>query len=318
MTTFVPPRYPDWHAKAGRIIATAEEVAELEALKQIDDLPAPKLTPPAGSRYAAQAEADPPAAPAAAPADLSDRIAAPIAPDQRRPLSELAGERLAGSGRETGKPAAGDRERGNAVAGAVILAIVALVVYVAARQAPLAEQPAALPTAAVPTSAAPTAGPAATNAPTSTALPPNMAPRALIAYFDYTDATSATPLERGTAYEPIGRAGDRWLLVRAGDAQVWALAEDLGVVVDPALPDLAPRQPAYVPPAAPAYVPPSAPAACVQVTIGIDVSDARGPIGHVEGVGCTVAEAQANAEQLAAELRASRAPTPAPTREVRQ
>lgn len=286
MTTWTPLRYPAGHPDAGAIILDPDD----DALAT--EPAAPAETPKAEDRTPK------PATPA-----TSGAAAAP------RRLSELM------PGAATPKP---PKTRDALTTGAIALVAVGLLVWGATRQAPPSAPP-ALPTAQVPTVLVPTAPPTVDTAPAVTAMPPNTTVRALVAYFDYRDESTATPLERGVAYEPIGRAGDRWLLVRVGGAEVWALAEDLGAVVDTTLPDLTPRAPVYVPPAAPAYVPPAAPAACVEVVIGLDVSDAAGvPLGHVEGVGCTVADAQANAEQLSAELRASRAPTPAPTADARR
>jgi hypothetical protein len=278
-TTWTPPRYPAGHPQAGAIIVDPEDDFLGE---QPAEAPAPEPVKPE-------------------PAQAPSAGAAP------RAFADLL------PGAQVPKP---PRTRDALTTAAIAILAVGLLVWGATRQGP-PSAPQGQATAQVPTVVVPTAGPAATNAPASTALPPNVAPRALVAFFDYRDKSTATPIERGTAYTPIGRAGDRWLLIQVGDGQVWALAEDLGATVDPALPDLAPRPPAPAPTAAPVSAPASAPSTCVQVVIPLDVADVAGvPIGRVEGLGCTVAEAQANADALAAELRASRAPTP--TKEARQ
>jgi hypothetical protein len=138
----------------------------------------------------------------------------------------------------------------------------------------LRAQPAAAPTiASQPTAqvAGTPTSPPATAAPTSapTAVPASAAtlPRAVVAYHDYRDAGTATALEAGRAYTPVGRAGMAWLLLDVGAPRpVWVRAADAGLTVDPALPDHTPRPtaapaPVSVPPAAPPVAQPEAEAA---------------------------------------------------------
>jgi hypothetical protein len=142
-------------------------------------------------------------------------------------------------------------------------------------------------------------------------MPPNSVPRAIVAYFDYGNPATATAIERGTPYTPVGRIGQRWLLVEIdGGGRVWAYAEDLGATVDPALPDLA--TPAPAPPAAPAArpavpaVPASAPS-CAWVEVTRDVYNSAGlKLGYVVAGGCSHAEAEANAQREAETMRAGR------------
>jgi hypothetical protein len=275
-TTWTPPRYPAGHPQAGAIIVDPEDDFLGE---QPAEAPAPEPVKPE-------------------PAQAPSAGAAP------RAFADLL------PGAQVPKP---PRTRDALTTAAIAILAVGLLVWGATRQGP-PSAPQGQATAQVPTVVVPTAGPAVTSAPTSTALPPNVAPRAIVGRFDFQDPATAVALERGTAYEPIARAGDRWLLVRVEGAEVWALAEDLDTAVDPALPDLAPRPPVYVPPAAAPAAPPAAAPACREAVVAYQVSDGAGvPIGYIEGRGCSEGEAQANADALAAELRASRAPTPTPS-----
>jgi hypothetical protein len=122
-------------------------------------------------------------------------------------------------------------------------------------------------------------------------------------------------IERGERYRILGRSGTRWLLIElVSGGKVWALAEDLGRDVDMGLVDFTPPPPTAAP-APPAPAPVAAPP-CRQVTVTrevtADIVTESGyvlrdvPIGTVEGRGCTQAEAEANAAQLEAQVRAGR------------
>lgn len=114
----------------------------------------------------------------------------------------------------------------------VLIAIGLMIVFVS--RAPTA--PAASPAAAT-SAPAPTAGAAPTAAPTP--LP------ALLAYFDYRDGSSSTPLSAGQIARVIARAGDDWRQVSLNNsaARPWLRASDVpaGVPSADELPDLAPR-----------------------------------------------------------------------------
>lgn len=195
------------------------------------------------------------------------------------------------------------------VAAASLVAVGLLLVafWGVSRPAPLA--PRVMPTAA-PT-APPT--PAATSAPTITALPPDAAPRALVGWFDYQDAGTAVAIERGVRYQVIGRAGMRWLLITTeAGARVWALAADLDIPVDLALPDLAPPAPLPTARPAPAAQPAADADACTEATapyratVTVPLGPRPGDVGgYAVAWSCTSQQdAQDKAEAGAADIRA--------------
>jgi hypothetical protein len=304
------PRYPAGHPEAGKIIVKAEDLilATMDLMAKPPDpdverlyaAPGSSVMPPPGSRFSRSGAGEREAVPPAPAAEPTGRFAEPIAPGARKPLVDKPAERQAKV-----------NQRLVVAAGALALLAVLMTVSVIGSRSAVPAAPAG-PTA-VPTMPA---TPAATSGPTLTAMPPNTAPRALVGYFDYGDPTTATPIERGTTYTPVGRAGQRWLLVELdGGGRVWAVAEDLGATVDPALPDLAARAPASAapaPPAAPMRPGASAPAvpavpSCAWVEVRRDVYDDTGtPIGFVVSGGCGQAEAEANAQAEAEKMRARR------------
>lgn len=276
MTTWTPPRYPAGHQHAGKIIVDPEEeLALAEAQATLD---------------AMDAMSDPAPTPAPVPA---------AAPVSSRSLADLLPQPAAV---ERSTAVATTRERAIVGAGLAVLLLVGGWSLFSSSAPRRVAAPAVAPTAA------PTVEPTpfATSAPSSTALPPDTLPRAIVGWFDYADPASAVPLERGVHYQLIARAGDRWLRIRTdAGAEVWALAEDLDRAVDRALPDLAPRptaRPAVAPAAAPA-VAPVAPV-CREVTIERQVVDEKGwPIGLVVAHGCSPEDAEANWQQLADAMR---------------
>lgn len=278
-TTWTPPRYPAGHPQAGRIIVDPEAEA-LERMDLMSPQPAPEQAKPAPATAA-------PTPPGGTPRTLSSLLPGGEASQDAQPAQRPGIE---------------------AAASLVALALALVAIWAVTR--PLATP---APTTAAPT-AAPTvqATPAATSEPAVTALPPDAAPRALVAYFDYQDAGSAVAIENGVRYQIVGRAGSRWLLITTeAGARVWALAEDLGVTVDPDLPDLSPPLPPA--PAAPARpVAPAAPVLCTdatapfRATIEVPPGPKPSDIGGIAGGWSCVSQedALAKAEQNAALIRA--------------
>ena len=171
--------------------------------------------------------------------------------------------------------------------------------------------PAAAPSRPAPS---PTAAPA-TPAPSS--LPPTTAPP--IAAYWGPGGDRAPDIAAGTVFTPTARYGDTWVSVALpGGGNVWIGRGDAGArgPLPDALPDLAaptPAPPRPVSPPAPAAateIPadaPAAPAGCSlpdrpSHTSTRQVLRGQVPIGQVTGVGCSQAEADANAEQLAAAM----------------
>lgn len=285
MTTFIPERYPAGHPKAGSIIPTAAEAAELALVAELDAMPvAPKPAP--------VAEPAPPR-----PAPLPDSLAGllptlpadPTRTSEDTPLEERPPHQVM-------------------LAGALLAGVIVILVALAAWSLWRSSQLSAASTPTATALATPLATPAATSAPTTTALPPDSLPRAIVGYFDFQDPGSAVPLERATHYQIVGRAGQQWLLVETdAGARVWVLGADIDHAVDQGLADLTPRrpQPAAVP-AASAPAAPAAAAPCQTVEATHPAYDSTGTQrGYGIGVGCTPAEAAANAARIAAEMEAT-------------
>ena len=168
--------------------------------------------------------------------------------------------------------------------------------------------PAAAPSRPAPS---PTAAPA-TPAPSS--LPPTTAPP--IAAYWGPGGDRAPDIAAGTVFTPTARYGDTWVSVALpGGGNVWIGRGDAisrGALPD-ALPDLAAPSPAPPRPAAPS-LPAAAPSLPAGDLGGCALPDRPShtstrqvlkgsvPIGQVTGVGCSQAEADANAEQLAAAM----------------
>lgn len=190
------------------------------------------------------------------------------------------------------------------IAGGLVLALG--LIYAIGALAPAAAPPRPAPS--------PTAAPA-TPAPSS--LPPTTAPP--IAAYWGPGGDRAPDIAAGTVFTPTARYGDTWVSVALpGGGNVWIGRGDAisrGPLPD-ALPDLAaptPAPPRPVSPPAPAAateIPadaPAAPAGCSlpdrpSHTSTRQVLRGQVPIGQVTGVGCSQAEADANAEQLAAAM----------------
>ena len=161
---------------------------------------------------------------------------------------------------------------------------------------------------------APTAAPTVPATPPPSPAVPTAAPA--IAAFWAPGGDRAPDLAAGTVFTPTARYGDTWVSVEVpGGGQVWIGRGDAGsrgARLD-ALPDLAAPTPAPPPPAAPSspaaapQAPASAPAACSlpdrpSHTSTRQVLRGSVPIGQVTGVGCSQAEADSNAAQLAAAM----------------
>lgn len=297
-TTWTPARYPAGHPEAGKIIPSDAEEQELQAVAAMDALPeAPRVTPPAGSRFA---PIDAPAPPANAPAPPAPPAhVAPVAPGHRRPFAQAPTVRRGASRQQL-------QVAGGALA---LLAVFALVAALLGRQdAPTVARVA--PTA--PSTPWPTI---ATTAPTTAPLPPDAVPRAIVGWFDLQDPATAVAIEGGTRYRTVARGGARWLLIALdGGGQVWVLAEDLAVAVDPTLADMLPTRPPAPPAAAPAPAAAPPEQACRTLVEEREVFADGTPIGRYTARGCTQAELEANAAQLEAAIRAARpTPTSAPT-----
>ena len=218
-----------------------------------------------------------PAEPAEAPADP------PAAPRARWALPGTRQQQLTALG----------------IAGGLLLAL-GLIVAIGAL-APASPRPAPSPTAAP-----------ATPAPSS--LPPTTAPP--IAAYWGPGGDRAPDIAAGTVFTPTARYGDTWVSVALpGGGNVWIGRGDAisrGPLPD-ALPDLAAPSPAPPRPAAPS-LPAAAPSLPAGDLGGCALPDRPShtstrqvlkgsvPIGQVTGVGCSQAEADANAEQLAAAM----------------
>jgi hypothetical protein len=197
--------------------------------------------------------------------------------------------------------------------GAGLLIVLALVVLISRAGAlapprPLAATPAASATVPAPS-------PPAAPTPFGAALDV-----AMVAYFDPNDLTTATALEPGRRVEPVARIGHEWLQLELEDgALVWARWTDLpapSASLD-ALPDLAPPPTAVPPPPAsappviqPAHSAPAAPGDCDPAVAPYVVHRQVEAFGSVDGCSYVSAEqAEQNADQLEAELRANAAAT---------
>ena len=198
----------------------------------------------------------------------------------------------------------GSRQQQLGIAGGLVLALGLIVAIGALAPAAAPSRPAPSPTAAP-----------ATPAPSS--LPPTTAPP--IAAYWGPGGDRAPDIAAGTVFTPTARYGDTWVSVALpGGGNVWIGRGDAisrGALPD-ALPDLAAPSPAPPRPAAPSLpaaateIPadaPAAPAGCSlpdrpSHTSTRQVLRGQVPIGQVTGVGCSQAEADANAEQLAAAM----------------
>ena len=153
---------------------------------------------------------------------------------------------------------------------------------------------------------APPAPPTVPATPPPSPAPPTAIPA--IAAFWAPGGDRAPDLAASTPFTPTARYGDTWVSVEVpGGGQVWIGRGDAGARgarLD-ALPDLSAPSPSS-PAAAPAS-PAGAPAGCAlpdrpSHTSTRQVLRGAVPIGQVTGVGCSQAEADANAEQLAAAM----------------
>ena len=153
--------------------------------------------------------------------------------------------------------------------------------------------------------------------PPSPAVP--TAPPAMAAYWG-PGGDRAPDIAAGTVFTPTARYGDTWVSVALpGGGNVWIGRGDAisrGSLPD-ALPDLAaptPAPPRPVAPSAPVPAPqlPAGPVGGCELpdrpshTSTRQVLKGNVPIGAVTGVGCSQAEADANAEALAAAMLAGR------------
>lgn len=158
----------------------------------------------------------------------------------------------------------------------------------------------------------PTAAPAT---PPPSPVPPTPPPA--IASYWAPGGDRAPDIAAGTVFTPTARYGDTWVSVELpGGGNVWIGRGDAGQrgPLPDALPDLAAPSPAPPPPQSPP-IPAAAPPAPVSIPSGCALPDRPShtstrqvlkgsvPIGQVTGVGCSQAEADANAEQLAAAMR---------------
>jgi hypothetical protein len=170
----------------------------------------------------------------------------PPLPDEPRSLADLL---------PTPVPAQADAlapiTRRQRIIGGVLALLAIFVIFYSFGHAPAAPKP---------THAAPTAA----SAPTTSAAPtvaPTPAPLALLAFFDYRDPASSTPLSSNQIARVVGRAGAGWRQVALtnSDARPWLRTQDIPASVPVAnpLPDLAPR-PTAIPPAPPYSVAPVA------------------------------------------------------------
>lgn len=184
------------------------------------------------------------------------------------------------------------------LAGAVlIIALMALLAWLAFRPAVTDQPPTTSPTSAP---AALAASPAPTSAP------------AQITAYAAPDGAPLGPIDAGAKPQYRHSAHPGWGGVRWQGAIVWVQAEAEQIA---GLPDLAPPTPAPTPERI--YVPVEPPcdlAVSPRYVARIDVSAADGrPLGQVTGASCeSQAAAQADAEQRAVELRQA-APPPCPT-----
>ena len=153
---------------------------------------------------------------------------------------------------------------------------------------------------------APPAPPTVPATPPPSPAPPTAIPA--IAAFWAPGGDRAPDLAASTPFTPTARYGDTWVSVEVpGGGQVWIGRGDAGARgarLD-ALPDLSAPSPSS-PAAAPAS-PAGAPAGCAlpdrpSHTSTRQVLRGAVPIGQVTGVGCSQAEADANAAQLAAAM----------------
>lgn len=298
-------RYPAGHPLAGKIIIDSEREAEEAVVAAMDAMPDPAprtpLTPPAGSRFArSEAPERPPEPPAGSTGSTTgSRFVAPIPPGEHRPLAP-AGEKVAGGRRVT-------RQQLLVAAGALVLLAVFAIIGAWGSVTSGSASPASAPTPAAGATAVATPFPS--SSPSVTALPPDTLPRAIVGWFDFQRPDTAVALDRATHYRIIGRAGTRWLMLATdADAHVWVLAEDVGLAVDPSLPDLAPRPTAVPPaprPAQPAASAPQAPAACTEATaqyhatVAVPAGERPTDVGGYGGGWSCVSQADANAKAQA-------------------
>ena len=161
---------------------------------------------------------------------------------------------------------------------------------------------------------APPAPPTVPATPPPSPAPPTAIPA--IAAFWAPGGDRAPDLAASTPFTPTARYGDTWVSVEVpGGGNVWIGRCDAisrGPLPD-ALPDLAAPSPAPPRPVAPS-VPAAAPSVPVSIPSGCALPDRPShtstrqvlkgsvPIGQVTGVGCSQAEADANAAQLAAAM----------------
>lgn len=166
------------------------------------------------------------------------------------------------------------------------------------------------PRPAAPSRTVPTTAPAAPTAPTPAAPAPTVAALPIAAFWA-PGGDAAPAIQAGDVFTPTARYGSTWIAVDLpGGGSVWigrGDAEKRGRLPN-ALPDLAATAPPPSPPA-PVSVPAGPPPApvCGDFARTLDVASSAGvPLGVVTGRGCTQADADANADVLAAQMRGSR------------
>jgi hypothetical protein len=122
------------------------------------------------------------------------------------------------------------------------------------------------------------------------------------------------PLTSTLRYQHSGYPG--WAGIEHDGAIVWVRVEDAGQLVS--LPDLKPAptsipRPAQRPVEAPQAAPAPVVESCDSLNPPYQVRQQVGGLGHVVGFSCSSAEeAQANADMLAAQMRAAAQPSPTP------
>lgn len=188
------------------------------------------------------------------------------------------------------------------VAGAAVLALLALLAFLMRGTPTDRPSEADRPTVQASDRATEPAGLPATPTATGQTLA-----RAAVAYAA-PDGVALGALEPGRGYAIIGRAGTDWVQIDAGaSGAVWVRAADLGSPPLAGVPDLAPPTPRPLPTVRPARVAPPAPCteATATYTARREVYDDDGvPIGAVVGWSCvSQADADNNAAAQIAALR---------------